>query len=246
MPKKTLQVGEIQKTIDQLRLRIDSRFPNSGLLQVCTELLAISRRTAITIRRISRPIYWVRVLIVLVMAAFVGVVVLMCTRVHFDEQLPENFSVFDIVQTAEAGINELIFLSIGFFFLVSLELRIKRKRVVRALNTLRDVAHVIDMHQLTKDPNGKALISNITPVSPVRNLTPFELSRYLDYCSEMLSLASKLGYLYISKFNDPVATQAAYELENLTSGLSRKIWQKIMIIQMEMKPENKKGMQTNA
>ena len=31
------------------------------------------------------------------------------------------------------------------------------------------------------------------PSSPKRLLSPFELTRYLDYCSEMLSLAAKVA-----------------------------------------------------
>ena len=30
-----------------------------------------------------------------------------------------------------------------------------------------------------------------TPSSPLRRMTPFELTRYLDYCSEMLAIISK-------------------------------------------------------
>jgi hypothetical protein len=56
------------------------------------------------------------------------------------------------------------------------------------------------------------------------------LGRYLDYCSEMLSLVGKLAALYVQKFDDPVALAAVNEVEDLTTGLSRKIWQKIMII----------------
>ncbi|MCP4151995.1 MAG: hypothetical protein GY757_29910 [bacterium] len=61
-------------------------------------------------------------------------------------------------------------------------------------------------------------------------MTKYQLARYLDYCSELLSLTSKVGFLYIQHFNDPISVNAVNELENLTTGLSRKVWQKIMII----------------
>ena len=57
-----------------------------------------------------------------------------------------------------------------------------------------------------------------------------ELGRYLDYCSELLSLTSKLAALYSERFSDSVILQAVDEVETLTTGLSRKIWQKIMIL----------------
>jgi hypothetical protein len=56
------------------------------------------------------------------------------------------------------------------------------------------------------------------------------LIRYLDYCSEMLSLTGKIAALYAQNFRDAVVLSAVNELENLTTGLSRKIWQKIMIV----------------
>ena len=66
--------------------------------------------------------------------------------------------------------------------------------------------------------------------SPKESLTPAELTRYLDYCSEMLSLIGKLAALYVQRFDDPVALAAVNDVEQLTNGLSRKIWQKISII----------------
>jgi hypothetical protein len=43
-------------------------------------------------------------------------------------------------------------------------------------------------------------------------------------------LISKIGFLYIADFDDPNANQSVNELEGLTTGLSRKIWQKIAIL----------------
>jgi hypothetical protein len=56
------------------------------------------------------------------------------------------------------------------------------------------------------------------------------LRRYLDYCSEMLSLAGKLAALYAQAVSTPAAVEAVNDLENLSIGLSRKIWQKIALI----------------
>ena len=69
-----------------------------------------------------------------------------------------------------------------------------------------------------------------TPSSPRRTLTRYELIRYLDYCSEMLSLNSKLAALYAQNFDDPVVLEAVDQVEALTTALSGKIWQKIVIL----------------
>ena len=63
--------------------------------------------------------------------------------------------------------------------------------------------------------------------------------RYFDYCSEMLSLIGKVAALYVQGFPDSVALQAVDDIEGLTTSLSRKIWQKIMIIEQSglVKPD---------
>ena len=61
-------------------------------------------------------------------------------------------------------------------------------------------------------------------------MSPFELIRYLDYCSEMLSLTSKLAALYAQNLPDPVVIDTVNEIESLTTNLSQKIWQKITIV----------------
>ncbi len=95
---------------------------------------------------------------------------------------------------------------------------------------MRALAHIIDMHQLTNDPHVITNPGRSTKSSPKRAMTDFELSRYLDYCSEMLSLIGKVAALYVQRFDEPVALSAVDQIEDLTTGLSRKIWQKIMII----------------
>ena len=99
------------------------------------------------------------------------------------------------------------------------------------LHGLRSLIHVIDMHQLTKDP--AALSDDFVPTanSPVRITNRQDLARYLDYCSEMLSLTGKLAALFAQSVNDEVVIEAVNDIENLGSNLSRKIWQKITMIE---------------
>jgi hypothetical protein len=116
---------------------------------------------------------------------------------------------------------------VAVFFLVTLETRVKRRR---ALHELRVIAHIIDMHQLTKDPERMTTERADMASSPRRAMTPAELGRYLDYCSELLSLTGKIAALYVQRFPDTVAVATVNEIEDLTTGLSRKIWQKLMIL----------------
>ena len=142
------------------------------------------------------------------------------------------FQFTTFIAVLESGLNDLVMLSLGIFFLVTFETRIKRKRALEAIHELRSIAHVIDMHQLTKDPDRQVRgEGEDTEHSPKSELTTFELRRYLDYCAEMLSLTGKVATLYLRDFEDGEAIAAVNEIEDLTTGLSRKIWQKIMILQ---------------
>ena len=114
-------------------------------------------------------------------------------------------------------------------FAVTAENPLKRRLALGALHDFRSIVHVIDMHQLTKDPS--AMGGSRTSSSPQRPLSPFEIVRYLDYCAEMLSLASKVAALYAQNLRDPVVVDAVGDIERLTTNLSQKIWQKISIIE---------------
>ena len=69
---------------------------------------------------------------------------------------------------------------------------------------LRSLIHVIDMHQLTKDPAALSADFKPTAHSPVRITNRQDLARYLDYCSEMLSITGKLAALFAQSVNDEV------------------------------------------
>lgn len=222
-----LESKRVIETIDRLTLRIRDRFPTSDLYEVCRHLYGIARRTERTATRIARPVWGLRLIIVALVVAFV--VAIGTILVNYDAG--DAITLSGLVQAVDAGANLLILIALGTAFLWSVETRIKRSRAVRAINELRDIAHVIDMKQLTKDPDSIGSQARPTTHSPQRHLDAYALGRYLDYCTEMLSLTSKLGYLYVENFHDTEVTKAATELEELCTGLAGKIWQKIVILQ---------------
>jgi hypothetical protein len=87
------------------------------------------------------------------------------------------------------------------------------------------------MHQLTKDPERMLFPGPDTDSSPERQMTPFELSRYLDYCAEMLSILGKISALWAQSFPEPQLVTASDQIERLTTGLSQKIWQKLIVLE---------------
>jgi hypothetical protein len=228
MPGLTLEAPRIVETIERLQQRVDSRFPASGLSRLCQELLHTARMASDRSARISRPIIALRLLTWLLVLLLISAIGAAIATVGFRWRQLE-FTEF--IQASEAGLNEAVLLGAGLYFLIGFERRIKRGRALQAIHELRSIAHIIDMHQLTKDPERLLRRYQTTDVSPRQSMTPFELSRYLDYCSEMLSLTGKVAALYVQRFDDHVVLDAVGEIEDLTTGLCQKIWQKLTVLQ---------------
>ncbi|MBP6751234.1 MAG: hypothetical protein KA144_16495 [Xanthomonadaceae bacterium] len=227
MTYRTLDAAAILDTCERLSARIEERFPESGLSNVARELVELSRESRRRIDDIRKPFWPVRIGAGIVLALIIAIAI----GVGVSAQMPSTrIELFSLLQIAEAAINDVIFLGIATFFLLTIEARLKRRKALRALHQLRSIAHVIDMHQLTKDPEQLLSTDMTTSSSPDRGLSRFELARYLDYCSEMLSIVSKIAALYLQYLDDALVLGAANDIQNLTSGLSSKIWQKIMIV----------------
>ena len=231
MGNQTLQAGKVVETVVALKDRISDRFPESGLFRICSHLEQIAKQTSKRAEWIKRPIWWVKLLVILLVVALFGVIFSILIFALNTGNEVEKLGLKEILELGDPVMNELFLIGALMFFLFSLETRIKRNRALKAIHELRSIAHVIDMHQLTKDPE-RVVSANYkkTARSPKASLDRFQLRRYLDYCSEMLSLTGKLAALYVQNFDDEVALASVNEIETLTTGLSRKIWQKIMIL----------------
>ena len=227
MSYQTLNCDQIIETLRRLEHRISERFPGSSLAAVCHELIGMAKTVQQHSSAIASPNYLLRMAVFLVIAAGLVGLAVVVFNVKVQVGTVEIFSVF---QGVEAAMNIVVLSGAMLFFLISLETRIKRQRSLTDLHAFRSVAHVIDMHQLTKDPSTILGGGAPTASSPKRTMSRFELTRYLNYCSEMLSLTSKLVALYAQHLPDPVIIDAVNDIEELTTNLCNKIWQKITIL----------------
>ncbi len=229
-----LNADKILTTLIQLESRIQERFPYSGLLKVSQEFKSTAQSLELIAFELKKPIWWVRVstwacVLVLLFILVSVLSTIFSSTFRSATDVINHFGISDFFQVTESAINDLIFFSFAAYFLVSAETRIKRRRSLKALHSLRSIAHVIDMHQLTKDPVN-LIGDQRTTSSPIRTMTTFELTRYLDYCSEMLAIISKIGALFSQNMVDEIVHSHVNDLSDLTQGLSAKIWQKIMIM----------------
>lgn len=229
MRYRTLDSKLIIDTAERLEKRVSERFPDAGLHGVAIELVSLSRDLAKAAKALEAPIWWLRGVVVTAIAAgaltflFVGTILPL-------GRISGTHDAIQSVQGIESLINMIILAMLGFLALIRTEERIKRKQVFRKLHGLRSLIHVIDMHQLTKDPAALSNEFKPTSHSPVRITDRADLARYLDYCSEMLSITGKIAALFAQSVNDNVVVDGVNDIETLSSNLSRKIWQKITLI----------------
>lgn len=223
-----LDPAEIQATAERLARRVSERFPDAGLARVAAELEKITSRTIERAARLRDPHLPLRIGIALLIAGAAFVIAIMVPEVRVNVK---EWALSDLIQSLEALLGSLFFIGTGIAFLVTLESRLKRRAGLAIVHELRSMAHIIDMHQLTKDPSELTGGGPRTASSPVRSMSDFQLLRYLDYSCEMLALVSKVGALVVQDYGDAVVLGAVDEVENLTTGLSRKIWQKIAMLQ---------------
>ena len=228
---RALDAGKIISTAKQLTARVQQRFPASSLARISHELVRVADDANERSLTLSKPNWAIRSAAVLVSAALIAVAAVTLYQGYRSyREVAATFS--DLAQGIDASVNEMLLLSAAIYFLVTLERRHRCAAAQRALHELRSLAHIIDMHQLTKDPEVFAGDWQSTAASPDRaQLTPFQLERYLDYCSEMLAILSKVAALYVQRIQDESVLRAVDDLEDLTIGLSRKVWQKITILE---------------
>ncbi|HYG33479.1 MAG TPA: hypothetical protein VEC99_01765 [Clostridia bacterium] len=223
---RRLDPAKIVETVRSLHIRIEERFPASGLGKVVSELLLVAEETVQRTQWIQRPHLLLRAAALVLSAAIIALLIgLLLTIRQF------QFNEFtNSVQALDSSISSVVFIGAAILFLVSWENRIKRDRALKAIHELRALAHIVDMHQLAKDPESALQGKSVNPSSK-RIMTPLELTHYLQYCSDAMALISKIAALYVQGFQDPVLLDAVDDVEDLTAGFSRKIWQKITILE---------------
>lgn len=227
---RTLDPEKLVLVLDRLEHRILERFPAASLARVCAELARIARETRARVMKIEAPNRPLRAVMLVLVTGLAALLVKVGWLIDFSKTSAD--SVYSVLQGIEAALNIIVLMAAALWSLITLEDRLKRRRAIAALHELRSIVHVIDMHQLTKDP--EVLVGGPerhTASSPDRTLSPFDLTRYLNYCSEMLSLSAKVAAVYAQSLPDQVVAETANELEQVATNLSQKIWQKITIVQ---------------
>lgn len=230
MPYRRLSPDLIIDTVAKLSDRMEQRFGGRGLTRVAQELTAFAREETGKARKLARPRFFLRSLVYLFILCGIAVIGYVGWTVKIDIQASPSLDMFEGV---EAFINLLILLAAGVWFLLNLETRLKRHAVLERINQLRSIAHVVDMHQLSKDPMSDLHAGAESESAPESDLHGYELVRYLDYCADLLAITGKLAAVYLEYFDDPVIISSVNDFESMTGELSRKIWQKVTVLELQ-------------
>lgn len=231
-----LEARHVRATVQTLHDRIAARFGNRGLTNVAGELVGlvdrVERQTLETQQRIARTrlVAWIAAALAVAIAAAALVVA-------FKDVLATSPGhAVDWVPLVESGINNVIFVAIGVLFLWAAPERLVRSDLLALLHRLRSLAHVVDMHQLTKEPERFRQGYLATPESLPATLTEEELHHYLDYCTELLSLVAKTAALCAERSSDGTVLDTVSDIETLTTDMSTKIFQKVALLSRLERP----------
>lgn len=139
----------------------------------------------------------------------------------------------ELAQSLDSLCQLLLVLGAGAWFLLSIGSKVQRVSLLKALQELHELAQVIDLIQLDKDPDrlhfNKDQRTEKSPTLGKAN-TAFLLSRYLDYCAELLSLLAKISCLYRDKVSDEVVLGKLSDFDRLTNQLRANISTKMSLI----------------
>ena len=230
-PLDRLHSNPVLETVQRLEVRIAARFPERGLRRVADELadlVAVVQLSAADLNgRVRRARIASRVLVLVIVIGTAAALALGARDVISDSAPETSLEWLPLIESA---VNDLIFAGLAIFFLYSLPERMQRGDVLSLLHRLRSLAHIIDMHQLTKDPERLRPGFTPTAASVDPDLTRDQMEYYLNYCSEMLSLVAKAAALCAEESRDAVVLDTGSTVESLTSELSREIWQKISLL----------------
>ncbi len=231
MGDERLQASDVRTTVAQLERRMTARFPGRGIVDLSTRLLALIDAVEETAPDLNNGLRRAR-LVSRVLAAGVAIATAVAVGVVLRDGIEgDMLRGVAWVPLVESMINDVVFAALAMFFLYSFPERMQRGRALRLLHQLRSLAHVVDMHQLTKDPERYKPDWRPTSASIDPGLaTPRDMEYYFEYCSEMFSLIGKGAALVAEESRDTVVLDAVANIEQLTTSLSRKVWQKISLL----------------
>jgi hypothetical protein len=233
---RCLDADKIVDTAIALSRRIAERFPQASLTRIASDVENVARESAKRAAWCAAPHWGVRALVLSMTTLGLFLLVRLTLSLRLNTAV-SSMPITELLQLIYNAVNDSVLVGVALVFVWTWEARIKRGRALRALHELRSLAHIVDMHQLAKDP--ESLLKSRPQHENTRTpMTRDELIRYLIYCSDLLALLSKISALFAQEFADPTVLSAVNEIEELSTALSQKIWQKITLVDPQLQRES--------
>ena len=232
----SLQAEKIEKAISELEQGIHEILPGRKIGDVCHELREVAREAHTkSLRNKSSSFTRNKLLKLFLIAALILIVTSLITfgLSYFLREiltsLGRNIGIEEGLQMTDTAITLLLPSIAYIFYRLKDNIKTYRTEVLNDLHKLRMLSHIIDVKQLNKTPDWIDWKEEKNKHD--RKLNARQIAFYLEFCSQMQSLIGKIAVLYIRDVNDPALITAVNEIETLTTGLSRKTWQKLMLMQ---------------
>lgn len=219
-----IEAGRLRETTAWLEKRIVATFPGRALGELAFDLGDLVGDVGEHCERLAKPNWPLRILVA---SAILLLFLLLGATFSALPLSAEGVTWIDLLQGIEAALNELVMAGLVVLFLASIENRRKRGQALAGLRDLRGMAHVIELHQMTKDPE---IAMARAQGAEVDHLGPKELALYLSFCADLLSIVGKTAALYGQVLDDSVVLATVDEVEGVSSRAAGKIWQKMALI----------------
>lgn len=205
-----LEASLVGETLADLTRRINARFPGRHLGEVAGDLTqplaAAERGVEATGRyRLLRGVCQA-------LSFGAGVMCAIALVLAGNAAFETSHDSVDWLGLVEAAGQDIVFAGAILVALWTLPRRRARAATLAELHRLRSLAHVIDMHQLAKQPGV---------------VTADDYNTYLTLCAELLALVGKTAALWAEHTDDDVVLGAIAEVEQLTGDTARTIWHKL-------------------
>ena len=223
-----LDPAKIILTAENLSRRVSTRFPESALAGLATDLAETARVTDERARRAREPIRFVHGAGWLASALSIWGLwyIIGHIQTHLINAHLEFGSITDLFEAADAGFNILVALASALWFLVTTEARVKRKEALAYIGELLEFIQLIDVTQLYYTP--ELYKSNASPES---TLLRFDHT-YLLFCNEMLGVIGNLAPLYTRGNMDDSVWRATSDVVMLANAIEGRLFAKSEAIRL--------------
>ena len=161
-------------SVGKMADRVEEQFPSSGLSAVANEVAAVAEGTVARVAEIKKPRIGLRIGVGIMVLLVLSGPLLFSFLLSFSEEVT---NLGDFLEATDAGLHMLLVLAGGIYFLVGMENRMRRNQALDAIAEFRSLTHLVDLHQINKNPGLDSLKPPENDKRTVRSDEALEMMR---------------------------------------------------------------------